>query len=501
MSLESGQIIEGKYRIKGLIGEGGMGAVYEGENVRIQRRVAIKVLHPSFTQNEDVMARFQREAQAAGRIGNDHILEVLDLGSLPDGSHFMVLEFLDGEPLSKRIQNAGRMAPREVAPLARQMLKGLGAAHAAGIVHRDLKPDNIFILKEKAGQPDFVKIIDFGISKFQPLAGDGMKMTRTGAVMGTPYYMSPEQASGSREADARSDLYTAGVILYECVTGHVPFDGETFNQLMFKIVLSEPPPLLETVPDLDPAFASIILKAMARDVSQRFQTADEFSKAIAAWEKQGTKVSVPPATSSDALNIPGVTRASLESAGSLIPGGRSTLSGARKTGGAGASAAATPSPTGPRVPGGGATQGNWASSQAGGATPPRNTIIIAAIAGGVVLAGGIIAAVVLSRGGGHAAGTEPSSQAAAAPSAHAPEAATVATAVAPPPTAAAEPVAPATAEKPAVAPVAPTVAPVEKPTAKAGSGAKPSAAAAGKPKAAGKPGKPAGNGAGPDFGY
>jgi len=186
MSLEPGQTIEGKYRIKGLIGEGGMGAVYEGENTRIQRRVAIKVLHPSYTQNEDVMARFQREAQAAGRIGNDHILEVLDLGSLPDGSHFMVLEFLDGEPLSARIQRVGRMQPHEVAPLARQMLKGLAAAHAAGIVHRDLKPDNIFILKEKAGTPDFVKIIDFGISKFQPLSGDGMKMTRTGAVMGTP---------------------------------------------------------------------------------------------------------------------------------------------------------------------------------------------------------------------------------------------------------------------------------------------------------------------------
>src|ERR1044071_1418263 len=117
MSLEPGQTIEGKYRIKGLIGEGGMGAVYEGENIRIQRRVAIKVLHPSFTQNEDVMARFQREAQAAGRIGNDHILEVLDLGSLPDGSQYMVLEFLDGEPLSKRLERLGRIPPRELAPL------------------------------------------------------------------------------------------------------------------------------------------------------------------------------------------------------------------------------------------------------------------------------------------------------------------------------------------------------------------------------------------------
>src|SRR5689334_23048192 len=149
MSLELGQVLEGKYRIVRLIGEGGMGAVYEGENIRIHRRVAIKVVHPAFASNAEVVARFQREAQAAGRIGNDHILEVLDLGVLPDGAHFMVLEFLDGEPLSKRISRIGRMSPQEIAPLARQMLKGLGAAHVAGIVHRDLKPDNIFILKEK----------------------------------------------------------------------------------------------------------------------------------------------------------------------------------------------------------------------------------------------------------------------------------------------------------------------------------------------------------------
>src|SRR5579859_7621330 len=175
--LETGQVIDGKYRIVRLIGTGGMGAVYEGENSLIRRRVAIKVLHADTADNGDIIRRFEREAQAAGEIGNDHILEVLDLGSLPNGDRYIVMEFLDGEPLTQRMDRLKRMTPVQIVPIITQLLEGLGAAHKAGITHRDLKPDNVFLLRKKAGHRDFVKIIDFGISKFAQVE-NATKMTQ-----------------------------------------------------------------------------------------------------------------------------------------------------------------------------------------------------------------------------------------------------------------------------------------------------------------------------------
>jgi len=282
--LSTGDILDGKYRIVRLIGEGGMGAVYEGENTRIHRRVAIKVLHAGVAEQAEAVQRFEREAQAAGRIGSEHIVEVLDLGALPDGDRYLVMEFLDGDGLGTRIKDRGRLTPAELCPIAHQLMEGLAAAHGAGIIHRDLKPDNVFLLRQRGGQADFVKLLDFGISKFSQMSGDsGFSMTRTGAVMGTPYYMAPEQAKGSREMDHRVDLYAAGVILYEALTGHVPFSADTFNELLFKIVLEEPKPLAQVDPSIDPGFAAIVTKAMARDPAHRFQDAREFQQALGAW--------------------------------------------------------------------------------------------------------------------------------------------------------------------------------------------------------------------------
>lgn len=280
--LEVGQIIDGKYRVEGLLGQGGMGAVYAGLHLHIDSRVAIKVLLPEVTQSAEGAARFEREVRATGRIGNEHILRVYDVGTLPDGSRYMVSELLEGETMAQRLKH-GAMSARAAAELTVQLLDGLAAAHAVGIVHRDLKPDNIFLLPQKRGQQDFLKIIDFGVSKFQTEDPQAMSMTTTGAVIGTPYYLSPEQARGQKDIDARSDLYTVGVIMYQAVAGQVPVRADSFNELLFKIALQPAPPLTHDVPGVDPGFSALTAKAMAKEREARFQSANELREALEAW--------------------------------------------------------------------------------------------------------------------------------------------------------------------------------------------------------------------------
>jgi serine/threonine-protein kinase len=295
---QPGQIIDGKYRIVRLLGTGGMGAVFEGENLRIRRKVAIKMLHGSVSTQAEVITRFEREAQAAALVGSDHICEVLDLGELPDHTRYMVMEYLEGDTLSGLIKKSGRLTPPQSVPILLQVLEALGAAHQAGIIHRDLKPDNIFILPLKNGVKNFVKILDFGVSKFSQMGGEAMNVTRAGAVVGTPYYMSPEQARGTSAVDQRTDIYAIGVLLFQATTGQVPYQAETFNELLFKIVLEVPPPPQTYVPDLDPEFAGIIQRAMAREPEQRYQSCAQFRDAVLAYQTSRANPQLP------AYNLP-----------------------------------------------------------------------------------------------------------------------------------------------------------------------------------------------------
>ena len=281
MSLQPNDVIDGKYTIIRQIGKGGMGAVFEGENQRIHRRVAIKVLHASVAGDRSFVQRFEREAQAAGRIGSDHIVEVLDLGDLPSGDRYMVMEFLEGETLRARMKTLRKMTPDEIFPIVAELLDGLAEAHGAGIIHRDLKPDNIFLVLERKWQTDFVKILDFGVSKFRTLGTESV--THTGVMLGTPHYMSPEQAKGEKAIDHRADLYSVGVILYKALTGKNPFSGDNFNELMFKVVLEDAPPISTHVPDVDSRVVDIVSKAMARRPDDRFSAADEFAGALRGW--------------------------------------------------------------------------------------------------------------------------------------------------------------------------------------------------------------------------
>ncbi len=275
-----GDLVDGKYRLLRVIGEGGWGIVFEGENARTLKRVAIKILRARPDLTADIRTRFEREAQAAGRIGSDHIVEVFDLGTVADGSHYMVMELLSGEDLATRLRSQGALDPTSAARIVLQLLEGLAAAHEAGIMHRDLKPENLFLVPTRSGE-DFVKILDFGISKF---TSPGMtSATMTGAVLGSPFYMAPEQARGLKNVDPRTDLYSVGTLLFECVTGRVPFDGDNFNDLMFKIALAPRPNPLELRPDLDPGLVPIIIKSIQADANDRYETAELFRDALLGW--------------------------------------------------------------------------------------------------------------------------------------------------------------------------------------------------------------------------
>jgi serine/threonine-protein kinase len=291
-TVEPGTIIEGKYRVLRRIGEGGMGTVFEGENFRIERRVAIKVLHEHVASSPEFAQRFEREARACARVGSPHVCDVLDLGDLDNGQKYLVMEFLEGESLEERLTKKGRLTTHELAPIAFEILEGLGSMHQAGVIHRDLKPANVFLARRAGKRVETVKILDFGVAKMTTRADDPNQMTSTGVMMGTPLYMSPEQARGARDVDGRTDLYAASVIFYRALTGEMPHTAINLHELLFKIVLEEPRPIRELRPEVDEAFAAIVTKGLARDAEQRYASAREYQEAIAEWGRAQGRASL-----------------------------------------------------------------------------------------------------------------------------------------------------------------------------------------------------------------
>ena len=278
-----GDVIGAKYRIEEVAAEGGMGAIFVAQHLVLDQRVAVKVLLAQAARDTDTVERFMREAQAAARLNSEHVARVIDAGVLDSGLPFLVMEYLDGCDLTELLALQGPLAPQEVADFALQALEGLGHAHALGIIHRDLKPSNLF-LAVRADGSNVLKVLDFGISKSTSDATGAPVKTLTGkAVLGSPAYMSPEQVRNARMVDARSDLWSLGVSMYELLTGRIPFDGDGVGEMLAAILEADPPSVLDLRPDLSKPMAAVVHRCLERKRDDRYADAGELARALAPF--------------------------------------------------------------------------------------------------------------------------------------------------------------------------------------------------------------------------
>lgn len=277
-----GRTLAGRYLIRGRLGQGGMGVVYKADHIGLDKPVAIKFLLDKYTEDREVLTRFHREARTSSRIGHENIIDITDIGETEDGRNYIVMEYLEGADLAEVLESSGPMPAARAADIITQVLHGLAAAHEKNIIHRDMKPENVFII-QRDGR-DFVKIMDFGISKIIDAHDSKVRLTETGAVIGTPIYMAPEQAKALPTMDHRVDIYAVGVMLYEMLGGRPPFVAPTYLALVTQLLYDPPPPLRELRKDCPEVLANAAHRALAKEPADRFSTALQFAGSIPSPE-------------------------------------------------------------------------------------------------------------------------------------------------------------------------------------------------------------------------
>ncbi len=286
-----GTVLQDSFRLTRLLGSGAMGCVYEGALLRLDRRVAVKVLSREMAGNEEALVRFRREADITSQLGHPHIVQVYDFGTTPAGEPYLVMEYLEGEDLERRLRRLDRLPLSATISIVKQVASALSSTHAKGIVHRDLKPANIFVL-DIEGEPDlFVKILDFGISKVKV---SSVRLTAESSFLGTPSYVSPEQARGlTDEIDHLSDQWSLACITYQLLAGRGPFIGGSWHTLLTKVIHYDPPPLSSLVPDLPAEVERVLRRALSKQKGDRFPTIAAFARALGVAAGATPPVTVP----------------------------------------------------------------------------------------------------------------------------------------------------------------------------------------------------------------
>jgi tRNA A-37 threonylcarbamoyl transferase component Bud32 len=358
--VEIGDVLAGKYRVERILGVGGMGVVVAAHHLILDEKVAIKFLLPDMLSNQEVVVRFAREAKAAVKIKSEHVARVIDVGSLDTGAPFIVMEYLDGTDLSAWLRDRGAQSIEQAVEFLLQACEAIAEAHALGIVHRDLKPANLFVIRRADGLLS-IKVLDFGISKMTVLGASGtdMSMTKTSTSMGSPLYMAPEQMASSRDADRRADIWALGAILYELLSGRVPFSGTTLPEVCFKIATAPPDPLRTSRPDVPASLEAVIHRCLEKDRERRYHNVAELAVGL-----------LPFAPSRARGSIDRISR-TIQSAGMSIE-----------------MAHPLDRRQGERAPGAGSgTQAAWGSTGEGARRRSSRILILAAIGVGVLATG------------------------------------------------------------------------------------------------------------------